>query len=41
MNKKVTMIVGTYKILPEDREIAPEVIKERVIASLREITDEY
>lgn len=29
-------IVGTYKLLPEDTEIKPETLKERVIAALPE-----
>ena len=29
-------IVGTYKLLPEDPDIKPETIKERVIAALPE-----
>ncbi|MBN1328011.1 MAG: elongation factor 1-beta [Candidatus Heimdallarchaeota archaeon] len=29
-------IVGTYKILPEDTEIEPQTLKERIIAALPE-----
>ncbi|HUT82356.1 MAG TPA: elongation factor 1-beta [Candidatus Bathyarchaeia archaeon] len=29
-------IVGTYKILPEDTDIKPQTIKERIIAALPE-----
>ena len=36
MTKKITKIVGTYKILPEDRDIKPATIKERIIKALPE-----
>jgi elongation factor 1-beta len=36
MTKKITKIVGTYKILPEDREIKPATLKERIIKALPE-----
>ena len=36
MTKKVTKIVGTYKLLPEDRSIKPATLKERVIKALPE-----
>jgi len=36
MTKKSTRIVGSYKILPEDVSIKPEVIKERIIKALPE-----
>lgn len=36
MTKKITKIVGTYKLLPEDTSITPAVLKERVIKALPE-----
>ncbi|NHJ33482.1 MAG: elongation factor 1-beta [Asgard group archaeon] len=35
-DKNLARIVGTYKILPEDPEIKPAVIKERIIKALPE-----
>ncbi len=36
MTKKSTRIVGSYKILPEDINVKPAVIKERIIKALPE-----
>jgi translation elongation factor aEF-1 beta len=36
MTKKITKIVGTYKVLPEDTSITPAMLKERIIKALPE-----